>query len=96
MQDNQRKALPKMHLNLYKTKLCPNLEQGQCIRGGTCKFAHTEEELRKRPDLSKTKLCDEFLKGQCTRGGNCLYAHTVEELRYTDDFFKTSICYNFQ
>lgn len=45
------KAPQKLH-PLWKTSLCSYFRSssGQCSHGETCRFAHSEEELRPRPD----------------------------------------------
>ncbi len=47
----------------FKTKMCPHIEDGQCTRGPTCNYAHSQEELREVPNLKKTKLCQLFASG---------------------------------
>jgi hypothetical protein len=77
--------------NFYKTKICPYFLQGNCLKGNKCSFAHTNEELRKAPNLQKTKLCHNFMLGKCQKS-NCPFAHGDKELKATPDFYKTSIC----
>eukprot|EP01053_Blabericola_migrator_P000370 Blabericola_migrator_1__369@NODE_1092_length_5463_cov_333_784470_g747_i0_p1_GENE_NODE_1092_length_5463_cov_333_784470_g747_i0NODE_1092_length_5463_cov_333_784470_g747_i0_p1_ORF_typecomplete_len553_score81_83zfCCCH/PF00642_24/0_00022zfCCCH/PF00642_24/0_8zfCCCH/PF00642_24/4_8e08zfCCCH_3/PF15663_5/0_0011zfCCCH_3/PF15663_5/0_0023Torus/PF16131_5/0_039Torus/PF16131_5/2_4e03Torus/PF16131_5/0_0022zfCCCH_4/PF18044_1/3_7zfCCCH_4/PF18044_1/1_5e02zfCCCH_4/PF18044_1/4_7e02zfCCCH_4/PF18044_1/0_00056zf_CCCH_4/ len=75
-----------------KTKLCPWHREGKCFMGASCNYAHSQKELRPKPDLSKTKLCPELAKGnKCTHAG-CRFAHHFVELRATDAFYKTRIC----
>lgn len=83
-------------LDLKKTKLCPNIKQGHCIKGDRCNFAHTADELRNRPNLHKTKMCPNIQKkGGCEFGDSCNFAHSELELRSTPDIYKTSLCNNF-
>jgi hypothetical protein len=77
--------------NFYKTKICPYFLQGNCIKGSKCSFAHSNEELKKAPNLQKTKLCHNFMLGKCHKS-NCPFAHGEMELKATPDFYKTSIC----
>lgn len=48
---------PKVYLDFYKTKLCPNIMKGYCNRGEDCNFAHNFNEIRSKPNLYKTRLC---------------------------------------
>lgn len=75
---------------LSKTKLCVFNLQGKC-RAANCKFAHSLEELQKKPDLSKTRLCESFISGKCERQ-NCKFAHGVHELQTTNGVYKTQLC----
>eukprot|EP00914_Ancora_sagittata_P024067 GHVO01047881.1.p1 GENE.GHVO01047881.1~~GHVO01047881.1.p1 ORF type:complete len:576 (+),score=35.85 GHVO01047881.1:103-1830(+) len=77
----------------YKTKMCPWFFKGRCERGDTCRFAHSQQELRTLPDLEKTSLCPTVSKGLKCTSSDCRYAHTVAELRATDDLYKTSLCF---
>lgn len=83
-------------LDLKKTKLCPNLKQGHCPKGDRCNFAHSQEELRMKPNLMKTKMCPNMQKkGGCEFGDSCNFAHSELELRSTPNIYKTSLCNNF-
>ncbi|CEL93021.1 unnamed protein product [Vitrella brassicaformis CCMP3155] len=70
---------------------CIFWQQGECTRGESCRYAHSESEVRTRPDLTKTRLCENFQKGECL-DPHCAFAHGEDELRSTDDFYKTSLC----
>jgi hypothetical protein len=53
----------KQTLDLKKTKICPVVKQGKrCPKADMCNFAHTNEELRAKPNLSKTKMCPMVIK----------------------------------
>jgi len=65
-------------LPVFKTALCKFFEQGSCMNGDSCTYAHGVEELQ---PLYKAKLCNFFLQGICTRGANCTFAHGIEELQ---------------
>lgn len=67
----------------YKTKLCPLFSQGQCQKGTSCNYAHSDVELNSLPDFKKTKFCRNFKQGNCTRGDQCNFAHCQEELNTT-------------
>lgn len=55
--------------------------RGACTRGESCTFAHNEEDLQSKPDLSCTKPCPDWLSsGRCSRPG-CKYAHENSEIR---------------
>ena len=58
-----KKHPQKTQLDLYKTRMCPLLQEGKCNNGDNCKFAHSESEIRSKPNLSKTKLCEDHQKG---------------------------------
>lgn len=82
----------KVYHDFYKTKMCSLNNLNICKKGKDCPFAHSEDELRDKPNLQKTKLCDSFLTGECHRGDHCPFAHGEDELRSTPDLFKTAIC----
>eukprot|EP00440_Ansanella_granifera_P064429 gb/GFBE01069854.1/.p1 GENE.gb/GFBE01069854.1/~~gb/GFBE01069854.1/.p1 ORF type:complete len:226 (+),score=21.61 gb/GFBE01069854.1/:1-678(+) len=65
---------------VQKTQLCKFYMAGSCKRGGTCLFAHSQQELKPQPDLSKTSLCRLFKVGNC-QDAACKYAHGRGELR---------------
>jgi hypothetical protein len=79
----------------YKTRLCKNYAQnGHCVHGNTCQFAHGNTELRSnawignRSDSSryKTTLCRNFMnEGKCPYEAVCQFAHGVGELRSRTD-----------
>jgi len=65
-----------------KTKMCKFIEDGQCIRGKDCAFAHQPEELKPLPNLRRTKMCRAFrLSGFCEKAASCSFAHSEEEMR---------------
>lgn len=77
---------------LRKTRMCVRYLQGNsCPNEATCVFAHSVDELERKPDLRKTRLCKAFAKGRCPYA-TCTFAHGEPELRYTDMFYKTSLC----
>jgi hypothetical protein len=83
----------RVYHDFFKTKMCSLFFLNICKKGKNCPFAHSEDELREKPNLYKTKLCDAFLQeGKCVRGENCQFAHGEDELRSTPDLFKTAIC----
>jgi len=82
----------KVYHDFFKTKVCSLYNLNICKKGNDCPFAHSDDELRDKPNLYKTKLCDAFLQGQCNKGEECSFAHGEEELRSTPDLFKTAIC----
>lgn len=46
-----------------KTQICPHLQlPGGCRRGTSCNFAHSQIEVRSKPDLRKTRLCDKYMQ----------------------------------
>jgi len=56
----------------YKSQQC-HFPDGRCRKGGSCTFAHGEE------DQSKVRLC--LRATRCGRRLDCWHAHTVEEAR---------------
>eukprot|EP00933_Yihiella_yeosuensis_P025543 TRINITY_DN19804_c0_g1_i2.p1 TRINITY_DN19804_c0_g1~~TRINITY_DN19804_c0_g1_i2.p1 ORF type:complete len:585 (-),score=159.70 TRINITY_DN19804_c0_g1_i2:488-2242(-) len=81
-------------LQLTKTKMCAFFERGKCS-SETCRYAHSESELRLAPNLQKTKLCKAFLQGNCSRE-DCFYAHGESDLRVTAGIYKTQMCNFFE
>ena len=77
---------------LYKTEFCRYYTTGTCCQGDSCNYAHTEFELRVRPDLSKTRLCPSFGEMRKCVDKDCTYAHSDRELRVTLGIFKTQLC----
>merc|ERR1740139_1693213 len=85
-------------LDLRKTKICPVIKQGmkRCPKGDRCNFAHSNEELRSKPNLSKTKMCPNITKtGHCEMADQCNFAHSELELRSTPNLYKTALCNSF-
>jgi len=79
----------KFQKQFLKTSLCIKAMEGKCRRGQACQFAHSQEDIRQRPNLDKTKLC---VKKDCTDAG-CKFAHSREELVATPNFSKTKLCH---
>jgi len=69
-----------METVLFKTEVCRLYSGGRCARK-FCRYAHSEAELRPKPNLTKTRLCH-FLsdRGYC-RNRDCKFAHDESELR---------------
>eukprot|EP00746_Dinoflagellata_sp_MGD_P145513 gnl/MRDRNA2_/MRDRNA2_78115_c0_seq1.p1 gnl/MRDRNA2_/MRDRNA2_78115_c0~~gnl/MRDRNA2_/MRDRNA2_78115_c0_seq1.p1 ORF type:complete len:367 (+),score=41.56 gnl/MRDRNA2_/MRDRNA2_78115_c0_seq1:117-1217(+) len=75
----------------WKTRMCEFHQHGTCRDGSDCVFAHSEQELKPRPDLSCTRLCPVLVQtGRCT-AKNCTYAHSTEEM-ISDACQKTKLC----
>ena len=72
-----------MRLEAFKqTRLCKFHIAGNCVRGTSCNFAHTIDQIRDQPDFSKTRLCADYLQAQwCRDGQYCKFAHGENELR---------------
>lgn len=76
---------------LRKTELCRHKLNGKCRAGQACPFAHGEQELQTRPNLSKTSLCKAWIDGNCpNEAAHCAFAHGAWELRTTQAFAKSS------
>ncbi|CBZ55083.1 putative zinc finger (CCCH type) protein [Neospora caninum Liverpool] len=90
----RRPRLKRMKLQFYKTKMCPWMAQGRCLRGLTCQYAHSECELSPLPNLVKTRMCELLtLTGSCPRlASECKFAHTADELRSTEIFARSKMC----
>ncbi|KAF4697371.1 hypothetical protein FOZ60_007456 [Perkinsus olseni] len=71
---------------MYKTQVCKYYIRGKCLHGSLCAFAHSIDELNRKPNLSKTKLC---VKPGCNNP-NCSFAHTLEELRLDSNITNNS------
>lgn len=64
----------------FKTQLCKFFPR--CSKGAECPFAHTQTELKERPNLAKTMICSEWREGRCPLDGqSCKFAHGMQELR---------------
>ncbi|CAJ1376188.1 unnamed protein product [Effrenium voratum] len=64
-----------------KTKMCKFKLIGVCIKGSSCMFAHTQDELKPTPDLFRTKICKTLINTGACQNPQCRYAHNKEELR---------------
>jgi hypothetical protein len=65
---------------LRKTVMCKFNALNKCKKGSECQFAHSEQELAAKPDLSFTKLCGKLNAGGCS-DPRCKFAHCLEELK---------------
>lgn len=67
---------------IQRTRLCRYYAKGCCNKGVACPFAHGQQELVERPDLTKTSMCRAWRTGlSCAYGDECLFAHGSQELR---------------
>eukprot|EP00919_Chromeraceae_sp_WS-2016_P047853 GHVR01113379.1.p1 GENE.GHVR01113379.1~~GHVR01113379.1.p1 ORF type:complete len:199 (-),score=72.58 GHVR01113379.1:59-655(-) len=80
--------------NWYEmTRMCPYMLRGNCNKGLKCSFAHSYEELLRRPNLLKTRICKDYMNGTCpNKDEDCVFAHGTGDLRCTDDVWKTTLC----
>lgn len=63
-----------------KTELCRY--HPKCHRGDQCLYAHSEAELRARPNFTKTRMCAGYRDGRCKLSAtDCPFAHGRRELR---------------
>jgi len=76
----------------FKTKLCAFWQEGRCLRGRECKYAHGSGDLNEEPDLAKTALCKTMLSGGQCANPSCTFAHSKEELRNTAHLQKNQMC----
>mmetsp|Transcript_119035 Transcript_119035/g.333461 ORF Transcript_119035/g.333461 Transcript_119035/m.333461 type:complete len:266 (+) Transcript_119035:58-855(+) len=73
------KALASGSVTFRKTLLCRYFPR--CTKGDACPYAHTEAELRTRPDFTKTRICAGFRDGRCKLSASeCLFAHRRHDL----------------
>jgi hypothetical protein len=71
-----------MQNKLRKTKFCSFLQQGRCLRGEACTYAHSQNELEHVPDFSKTTICAQWKNGKCPYPKEkCRFAHGKQDLR---------------
>jgi hypothetical protein len=66
---------------LDKTSMCKFYQQRKCKKGKDCTFAHAEEDLRERPDLSGTKICPSVGSGNACMNPTCRFAHVRDDIR---------------
>eukprot|EP00930_Biecheleria_cincta_P056711 TRINITY_DN42785_c0_g1_i1.p1 TRINITY_DN42785_c0_g1~~TRINITY_DN42785_c0_g1_i1.p1 ORF type:complete len:188 (-),score=23.39 TRINITY_DN42785_c0_g1_i1:148-711(-) len=64
-----------------KTKLCKFFLANKCERGDTCRYAHTQQELRTAPDLCGAQLCRAIMQGIACKDGSCRFAHSAGEVK---------------
>jgi len=54
----------------------------RCHLGDSCRFAHSSDELRPRPNLTKTRMCAGYADGRCRLPARkCGFAHGERDLR---------------
>jgi len=71
----------KSYLSKYKTEICVSFSiYGECKFGVSCAYAHGEQELRPKINISdnyKTKLCKQFSEThKCRYGDRCWFIHS--------------------
>lgn len=76
----------------FKTERCSFYAKGKCTRGELCKYAHGDDELCFRPDLTNTSLCYNWAATGMCSNPVCKFAHNPQQLRATGRFYKTSLC----
>lgn len=77
---------------LFKTEICKFFLEGRCESGEACSYAHEEEEVRNKPDLTRTSMCRNLIRDGACNNKRCRFAHSEEELRATNGFFKMKMC----
>eukprot|EP00929_Paragymnodinium_shiwhaense_P059385 TRINITY_DN29745_c0_g1_i1.p1 TRINITY_DN29745_c0_g1~~TRINITY_DN29745_c0_g1_i1.p1 ORF type:complete len:723 (-),score=185.53 TRINITY_DN29745_c0_g1_i1:328-2496(-) len=86
-------SLKRRHaLQLFKTEMCKFYLQGRCENGDTCSYAHSPNDIRRKPDLTATSMCKVVQNGGNCQNPNCRFAHDEEELRATHGFYKMKMC----
>jgi len=75
---------------LFKTNMCNNFANGHCQFGKHCRFAHSAEELRQKPDLGRTRMCKTMAESGICSDASCRFAHNMEQLR--DGHFRSKMC----
>jgi len=71
---------PATVVKFRKTELCRYYPK--CTKGQDCLYAHSEAELRVRPNFTKTRMCAGFRDGRCKLpASQCAFAHGREDLR---------------
>eukprot|EP00347_Sterkiella_histriomuscorum_P005780 403355299 len=86
-------------LHKYKTELCKNWEnQGSCIFGDQCSFAHGLQQLHTKIDLPskyKTRLCKKYQEElYCPYGVRCQFIHSerkTSDVSNESEFMKKQI-----
>lgn len=54
----------------------------KCAKGDQCYYAHSESELRTRPNFTKTRMCAGYRDGRCKLpASECGFAHGRHDLR---------------
>merc|ERR1740138_1983925 len=81
-QHSKKISVRKKHaLQLFKTDMCKQFQQGKCKHGEYCVFAHSAEEVRHKPELTRTSMCRVVLQGGVCGDPDCSFAHVPGELR---------------
>ena len=59
---------------------CFAFQRGECDRGDSCRFSHTEGGEAAEPRAPKPRgACFDFQKGACERGDSCRFSHESVE-----------------
>jgi len=76
------------------TRPCKYFQQGFCVKGASCTFLHSTQEVPQTPSNVDTsipcaaevdpnklfiRLCRYYVKGQCTKGEACTFIHPTDE-----------------
>lgn len=86
-------GLRKRHaLQLFKTDMCKFFLQSRCENGDRCSYAHSQDEVRRKPDLTRTSMCRTMAQTGLCHDVTCRFAHAESELRATHGFFKMKMC----
>mmetsp|Transcript_46020 Transcript_46020/g.129486 ORF Transcript_46020/g.129486 Transcript_46020/m.129486 type:complete len:194 (+) Transcript_46020:98-679(+) len=82
---NSKKTTPDAcAVKFRKTELCRYYPK--CAKGSDCPYAHSENELRSRPNFTKTRMCAGYKDGRCQLpASDCPFAHGRQDLRPTGE-----------
>ena len=73
-----RRRVQKENVPKFKTEMCKNIvAYGTCVYGEKCQFAHSESELRSRPEFeNRVVLCRNYMEtGFCPYNDRCRFIH---------------------
>lgn len=101
---NQHVTLTREQLAEFRTHICEQHKNGNCVHPDRCPDSHCQTWQRRNPYrfVYASVMCPniEFVRkgnkmsliGRCTRGRVCNYAHSKEEELYHPTMYKTKLC----
>lgn len=83
--DGKRTGNVDVRAQFFRTEFCRyNATAAGCRNAEACPFAHGNQEIQHRPDLTKTSMCRSWMAGECRKSASeCPFAHGRNELRIT-------------